>query len=109
MRVGLVCPYSLDVHGGVQNHVLGLASSLHGLGHEVAVLAPGEDADDLPAYVTTTGRAVPVPFNGEVCKVWFGPFVAAGVRGWIGDCDLDLLRVQEPAAPSLSVLALWAA
>jgi phosphatidylinositol alpha-mannosyltransferase len=109
MRVGLVCPYSLDVHGGVQNHVLGLASSLHGLGHEVAVLAPGEDADDLPAYVTTTGRAVPVPFNGAVGRVSFGPFVAARVRRWIGDGDFDVLHVHEPAAPSLSVLALWAA
>ena len=25
LRVGLVCPYSLDVPGGVQAHVLGLA------------------------------------------------------------------------------------
>ena len=28
MRVGLVCPYSFDVHGGVQNHVLDLAEAL---------------------------------------------------------------------------------
>ena len=28
MRVGLVCPYSFDVHGGVQNHVLDLAAQL---------------------------------------------------------------------------------
>ena len=26
MRVGLVCPYSFDVHGGVQNHVRDLAA-----------------------------------------------------------------------------------
>ena len=25
LRVGIVCPYSLDVPGGVQSHVLGLA------------------------------------------------------------------------------------
>ena len=28
LRVGLVCPYSLDVPGGVQAHVLGLAEQL---------------------------------------------------------------------------------
>ena len=40
MRVGLVCPYSLDVPGGVQNHVHDLASSLQRGGHAVSVLAP---------------------------------------------------------------------
>jgi len=33
MRVGLVCPYSLAVPGGVQAQVLGLARVLRGLGH----------------------------------------------------------------------------
>ena len=28
MRVGMICPYSLTVHGGVQNQVLGLARAL---------------------------------------------------------------------------------
>ena len=28
LRVGLVCPYSFDHPGGVQNHVLGLAEHL---------------------------------------------------------------------------------
>ena len=50
MRVGLVCPYSLDIPGGVQNHVRGLAETLLDLGHDVSVLAPSE-SDDLPAYV----------------------------------------------------------
>ena len=42
LRVGLVCPYSFDRPGGVQNHVLGLAEALRGLGHHPAVLAPGD-------------------------------------------------------------------
>ena len=40
MRVGIVCPYSLDVPGGVQNHVKDLAEALIALGHKVSVLAP---------------------------------------------------------------------
>ncbi len=113
LRVGLVCPYSLDVPGGVQNHVLGLASSLAGRGHEVAVLAPGGrrvgGSTPLPAYVTTTGRAVPVPHNGSVARVSFGPVTAARVRRWLAAGRFDLVHVHEPATPSLSVLALWAA
>ena len=42
MRVGLVCPYSLDIPGGVQNHVTDLAEALIGRGHDVSVLAPTE-------------------------------------------------------------------
>lgn len=113
LRVGLVCPYSLDVPGGVQNHVLGLARTLDGRGHDVAVLAPGGRREGvgapLPAYVTTTGRAVPVPHNGSVARVSFGPVTAARVRRWLAAGRFDLVHVHEPATPSLSVLALWAA
>ena len=109
MRIGLVCPYSFDVHGGVQNHVLDLAAELTGLGHEVAVLAPGERTDHLPPYVTTTGRTVPMPYNGSVARVSFGPLVAGRVRRWLADGLFDVVHIHEPATPSVSVLALWAA
>jgi phosphatidylinositol alpha-mannosyltransferase len=113
MRVGLVCPYSLDVQGGVQSHVGDLAEALTGLGHQVQVLAPGEQAGEqaghLPAYVTTTGRALPMPYNGSVARVSFGPLVAARVRRWLDRGDFDVLHIHEPATPSVSVLALWSA
>ena len=37
MRIGIVCPYSLDIPGGVQNHVRGLAETLHRLGNQVII------------------------------------------------------------------------
>ena len=40
MRIGMVCPYSFDVHGGVQAHVLQLAEVMRARGHYVSVLAP---------------------------------------------------------------------
>jgi phosphatidyl-myo-inositol alpha-mannosyltransferase len=114
LRVGLVCPYSLDVPGGVQSHVLGLADALVSAGHDVAVLAPAEDRSSrsggpFPPYVTTTGRAVPMPYNGSVARVSFGPLVAGRVRRWLARGELDVLHLHEPATPSISVLALWAA
>ena len=80
VRVGLVCPYSLDVPGGVQTHVRDLAEALIGLGHDVSVLAPSE-SDDLPSYVVPAGRAVPVPYNGSVARVSFGPVGRGGCGG----------------------------
>jgi phosphatidyl-myo-inositol alpha-mannosyltransferase len=109
MRVGLVCPYSLDVPGGVQNHVRDLAEALLERGHRVSVLAPADDDDALPGYVVPAGRAVPVPFNGSVARLAFGPMSAARVRRWLGEGRFDVLHIHEPAVPSVSLLALWAA
>jgi phosphatidyl-myo-inositol alpha-mannosyltransferase len=106
VRVGLVCPYSLDVPGGVQNHVRDLAEALIALGHEVSVLAPGDSAEGLPSYVVLTGGAVPVPYNGSVARLSFGPVVAARVRRWLREGRFDVIHLHEPAAPSLSLLAL---
>lgn len=106
MRIGLVCPYSLDVAGGVQNHVKDLAETLIGWGHSVSVLAPSDGAD-LPAYVVATGGAVPVPFNGSVARMAFGPVVATKVHRWLRDGAFDVLHIHEPTIPSISLLALW--
>ncbi len=112
LRVGLVCPYSLDVPGGVQNHVRDLAEALIGLGHSVSVLAPSEVPDEeagLPSYVVPAGGAVPVPYNGSIARVSFGPVVAGRVRRWLREGDFDVIHLHEPASPSLALLALWAA
>ncbi|QDO88647.1 glycosyltransferase [Ornithinimicrobium ciconiae] len=109
MRVGLVCPYSFDVPGGVQLHIRDLAAYLIGRGHEVSVLAPADEDTELPGYVVSAGRAVPIRFNGSVARLSFGPIVANRVQDWLDDGDFDVLHLHEPAAPSLSLLALWAA
>ncbi|MGN6330599.1 MAG: glycosyltransferase family 4 protein [Motilibacteraceae bacterium] len=108
MKVGIVCPYSWDVPGGVQFHVRDLAEHLTGLGHQVSVLAPADEDSDVPSYVVPAGRAVPVPYNGSVARVNIGPISAARVRRWLGDGRFDVLHLHEPATPSLSLLALWA-
>ncbi len=109
MRVGIVCPYSWDVPGGVQFHVRDLAEVLVQRGHEVSVLAPADDDTPLPSYVVPAGRAVPVPYNGSVARVNFGPLSAARVRRWLREGGFDVLHIHEPATPSLGLLACWAA
>ena len=108
LRIGIVCPYSWDVPGGVQNHIRDLAEFLLNNGHHVEVLAPATESDDLPEYVVTAGRAVSIPYNGAVARVLFGVGANSRVRSWINDGDFDLLHLHEPAIPSLSLLACWA-
>ncbi|MES1170838.1 MAG: glycosyltransferase, partial [Actinomycetota bacterium] len=59
MRIGIVCPYSLDRPGGVQLHVLDLAQALIARGHEVSVLAPSGEDTEIPDYVSSAGRSIP--------------------------------------------------
>lgn len=109
MRVGLVSPYSFDVPGGVQLHVQDLATELISRGHQVSVLAPAEEDTPLPDFVVSAGRAVPVRYNGSVARLAFGPQASARVERWLADGHFDVIHIHEPASPSVSLLALWAA
>ncbi|MFJ3783981.1 glycosyltransferase family 4 protein [Streptomyces sp. NPDC090093] len=109
MKIGIVCPYSWDVPGGVQFHIRDLAEHLIRLGHEVSVLAPADDETPLPPYVVSAGRAVPVPYNGSVARLNFGFLSAARVRRWLHDNGFDVVHIHEPTSPSLGLLTCWAA
>ncbi|MBJ8345249.1 glycosyltransferase family 4 protein [Antrihabitans sp. YC2-6] len=106
MKIGMVCPYSFDVPGGVQAHVVELAEVFIERGHRVSVLAPAAEDTELPPFVVSAGRAVAIPYNGSVARLSFGPVSYARVRRWINDNDFDVLHIHEPNAPSLSMLAL---
>jgi phosphatidylinositol alpha-mannosyltransferase len=109
MRIGIACPYSWDVPGGVQSHIRDLAEALIGLGHEVSVIAPADEDRPVPGYVVPAGKAMPVPYNGSVARLAFGPLSLNRVRRWLKDGNFDVLHVHEPAVPSLSLLACWVA
>jgi phosphatidylinositol alpha-mannosyltransferase len=110
MRVGLVSPYPWDVPGGVVTHVRELAEALLELGHDVSVMTPVDDDEaPLPGYAVRAGRTVPVPYNGSVARLIFGPVSYARVRKWLADGDFDVLHVHEPTTLSLSLLALTVA
>jgi len=109
LKIGIVCPYSWDTPGGVQNHIRDLAEFLIAAGHNVSVLAPAIDETKLPDYVVNAGKPISIPYNGAVARVLFGPVAFARVRQWISHGDFDLLHLHEPAIPSISLLACWAA
>lgn len=109
MRIGLVCPYAWDMPGGVRSHVSDLARTLQRQGHTVNVLAPVDDEESLPTWVTSGGRPVSVPYNGSVARLSFGVRATRRVRRWIREGDFDVVHIHEPLAPSVSVLTCWAA
>ena len=109
LNIGIVCPYGWDAPGGVQAHIADLRSYLVKQGHQVSVLAPTADEESLPDWVVSAGKPLSIPYNGAVARVLFGPIAFAKVKQWIADNDFDLLHLHEPAIPSISLLACWAA
>jgi phosphatidylinositol alpha-mannosyltransferase len=98
VRIGLVCPYSLTIPGGVQGQVLGLARSLRELGNEVRVLGPC-DGPPPDAGVTPLGKSVPLAANGSIAPI--APDVSAALRTIrvLRDEAFDVLHLHEPLVP----------
>ena len=98
MRIGLVCPYSLTIPGGVQGQVLGLARALRHQGHEVRVLGPC-DGPPPDAGVTPLGKSVPLAANGSIAPI--APDVSAALRTFrvLRDEAFDVLHLHEPLVP----------
>ncbi|MBA3268546.1 MAG: glycosyltransferase family 4 protein [Acidimicrobiia bacterium] len=105
MRVGLVCPYSLSLPGGVQGQVLGLARALRELGHEARVLGPC-DGPPPEVGVTPLGNTVAALFNGSVAPLAPDfPCVLRTIRA-VRDERFDILHLHEPMAPGPTLTTL---
>ena len=110
LRIGMVSPYGWDIPGGVQIHIRELAEHFIAQGHDVSVISPVSDEESIiDPWLVSAGRPVPIPFNGSVARVLFGPIAASRVRQWISQGDFDILHMHEPGIPSISLLACWAA
>ncbi len=98
MRVGLVCPYSLTIPGGVQGQVMGLARSLRRMGVEARVLAPcdGPPPDE---SVTPLGNSLPTATNGSIAPLAPDPPAQLRTIRVVRDEHFDVLHLHEPIAP----------
>lgn len=105
MRIGLVCPYSLSIPGGVQGQVLSLARSLRRRGHETRVLAPC-DGPPPELFVTPLGKSVPTASNGSVAPI--APDLPAQLRTIraLWDERFDVVHLHEPLVPGPTITTL---
>ncbi len=98
VRIGMICPYSLTVPGGVQGQVLGLSRMLRGMGHQVRVLGPC-DGPPPDAGITPLGVSIPTAANGSVAPI--APDVSAQLRTIrvLRDEEFDVVHLHEPFCP----------
>ena len=105
LRIGLVCPYSLTIPGGVQSQVLGLARELRRMGHEARVLGPCDGPPPEP-FVTPLGNSLPTAANGSTVPLAPDPSAALRTVRAINDEAFDILHLHEPIAPGPTQTAL---
>jgi len=105
VRIGLVCPYSLTVPGGVQGQVLGLARVLRTMGHEARVLAPC-DGPPPELFVIPLGDSIPTAANGSVAPLAPDPSCQLRTIRALADEAFDVLHLHEPLAPGPTMTAL---
>lgn len=102
MRIGLVCPYSLSIPGGVQAQVMGLARAMRSSGHEARVLGPC-DGPPPASFVTPLGASLPLSANGSIAPLAPDPPCVLRTIRALRDEQFDVLCVHEPLAPGPSM------
>ncbi|HLY81475.1 MAG TPA: glycosyltransferase family 4 protein [Acidimicrobiales bacterium] len=105
MRVGIVCPYSLTLPGGVQGQVVGLAHALRNIGVDARVLGPC-DGPPPDASVTPLGDSVPLASNGSFAPIAPDfPCALRTIRA-LRDEAFDVVHLHEPLVPGPTLTAL---
>lgn len=105
MRVGLVCPYSLTLPGGVQGQVLGLGQALRRQGIDARVLGPC-DGPPPDTAVTPLGNSVPTAGNGSFAALAPDPAAVLRTIRALRDEEFDVVHLHEPLAPGPTLTAL---
>lgn len=106
MRIGIVCPYSVSVPGGVQEQVLGLARALRVKGHNARVLAPS-DGPPPDGWVTPLGNSIPTAANGSIAPIAPDPSAQLRLMRAVRDEGFDVLHLHEPIVPGVTQTACF--
>jgi phosphatidylinositol alpha-mannosyltransferase len=104
MKIAIVCPYSIDVPGGVQQQAIGLVDGIRTAGHQAWLVAPGTMG---PPDVKLLGPAVRVRANGSVAPIALRPGTASKTRSAIAAADV--VHIHEPLVFPTSSAALLGA
>jgi phosphatidylinositol alpha-mannosyltransferase len=105
MRIVQISPYSWDAPGGVQVHIGQLSRHLRERGHDVLVLAPG-DQPGFREHARIVGRPYAVSVNGSVARLCFSRRSARVIAKALDVFGPDVIHVHDPLTPSTSMLGV---
>jgi phosphatidylinositol alpha-mannosyltransferase len=110
MRIALVTEYYYPHLGGITEHVQNLALQFSRLGHRAIIITShmGEWGQDEP-FVYRVGRSQLVFFNGSFARFTIGFQLKNRLTEILQQEQIDLVHVHPPLAPTLGLIASWAA
>jgi phosphatidylinositol alpha-mannosyltransferase len=106
MKIGLVCPYSIHKHGGVQEVVLALKSGLEERGHTVKIITPEPRKHDMEPDKDVIFAGVSVDFRTLSFSETTSQVSSSGdiekIDAILEEEQFDILHFHEPWMPLLS-------
>jgi len=100
MRIAIVCPYSIDEPGGVQQQAIGLVEGIRAIGHEAWLVAPGTMG---PPETKLIGRSIRVRANGSIAPIALHPAAVGKTRRAVRGADV--IHIHEPLMSPISPAA----
>jgi len=106
MKIGLVCPYSINKHGGVLEVVLALKAGLTNRGHQVKIITPKprnhpDEVDDDVIFFGTSTDFRTLSFSDTTAQVSSTADVER-IDEILDSEKFDILNFHEPWMPLLS-------
>jgi phosphatidyl-myo-inositol alpha-mannosyltransferase len=104
MKVGLVCPYNINKHGGVQEVVLALKDGLEKRGHKVKIITPwpnGSEVEERPGYIFV-GTSTDFKSLASTTSQVSSPADSEKIASMLEEENFDILHFHEPWIPFLS-------
>ncbi len=106
--IGIICPYDLSVHGGVQKQVIGLANEYSKYTESVIIIAPGSIPQNIKIQqnvtIKTIGSTINIKANGSIAPICINLMSSYEVYKILA--DVDVVHIHEPFAPVLSWILL---
>jgi len=100
LTIGLICPCSFLIAGGVQEHTTNLGNALTKIGCNIVYLSPDINSDLLPHPHISTGVSIRVPTpNGSWTEISLALHSRSQIRHLINTYKIDVLHFQELLTP----------
>jgi phosphatidylinositol alpha-mannosyltransferase len=104
MKIAIVCPYNLEIHGGVQEHVMAEALELRKRGHKVVVVTPKPRRRKTPADkgIYYIGQSARIPTPGSTSSDVSAAIDNSSIDEFYETFQPDLVHVHEPVVPFMA-------
>lgn len=104
MRIAIVCPYNLELHGGVQEHVIAESRELRKRGHKVVIVTPKPRRRKTPASkgMYYIGQSARIRTPGSTSADVSATADTAAVDEFYDNFQPDLVHVHEPVVPFMA-------